>query len=786
MTLIPALQKLAETVEIVICSQTGGTIFHAGKSSPDDISASAAVLVQKLTDTGNTVGFGALSNIVVQGQTTSVIVPREEKIANVIVSSKTDGHQIISALNSEKWTFPISKRISKPISKLKPKLKPSSSLPPSSSTATGEKSSAPLISGARPKGFGATTAKLSASTPKSAAPPEKHVVPPPFVKTKTLTAKGTPPPVSHESAQTSPKKSGTQAETMPSPKAARKKLRNVSIPATPAARIMESIRMSLFSGDLADMNSQKQKMVECNLFNEKQQMEQFTGNLDVLCSEIIKLLSNSSTAKTELDSFLASSSTMNNSIQWGALIWQTRVYLSLGKIDDAEESVRAAYHLSHEFDSASRVATRCTIAEVYMMGNKLEQALKVIQTSKSIVNRNRFALLTAALSLTEAQLLAIKKAYNKSNDAAQRALETLPHSPYPKLFLARLAIFNKKFDEAKQLYDEILVSNSKQPDALSDMQILTAVMEGTVSIEIVETYFNLREMAPTHSRIVRLKEVLAQASGFQQLQNLLVWRLLGKGDFITSQLLHHPDKSSRHANRFKPNIVIGYGSSAIIIARYMEVDDYMETMSRDKTVGLQAPGSQLISDTPAPCLSLPPESILEMVESDISGKLFSGELDAFSMPDLLEFLRNGKRTGTLMCSCQGGVGAIEMIDGFLCCAIVPNVDNIGTLLLARGKITKERLARAIEAQEKDISGAKIGAILAEKGLVDPESIKEALVEQTFSAIRTMLEWTGGRFLFSPSNPNESPNRKLEIKLDIQFVMMEVFRKMDEENRDNGK
>jgi len=181
-------------------------------------------------------------------------------------------------------------------------------------------------------------------------------------------------------------------------------------------------------------------------------------------------------------------------------------------------------------------------------------------------------------------------------------------------------------------------------------------------------------------------------------------------------------------------------------------------------------------------LSMSPEHIQNFIDGGITEKALSGKLKEFPLPDLLEFLRTGRRTGSLICSSKNDVGVVELHKGFISCATVPNVDNIGSLLLKKGKIPKERIEEAVRSQHKDISGIKIGTILVEKGLVDIESIKDALTEQTFSAIRTMLDWEDGRFVFTPTEENVELPESVALKIDSQFILMELYRISDEKNR----
>jgi len=181
-------------------------------------------------------------------------------------------------------------------------------------------------------------------------------------------------------------------------------------------------------------------------------------------------------------------------------------------------------------------------------------------------------------------------------------------------------------------------------------------------------------------------------------------------------------------------------------------------------------------------LSMSPEHIQDIIDGSITEKALSGKLKDFSLPDLLEFLRTGHRTGSLICYSQNGVGVVELDKGFISCATVPNVDNIGSLLLKKGKIPKERIEEAVKSQLKDLSEIKIGALLVEKGIVDVKSMKDALTEQTFSAIQTMLDWQDGRFVFTPTEGNLELPESVSLKIDSQFILMKLCRISDEKNR----
>ena len=769
MNLISALSKLVDVKEVTIGTEDGRTIFHEGKSSADDINAAAIVCHQNLTTTGNALGLGHLNEFILQGKDSIVIVPREDKIATVMLGGKSDGKEVLKLLRDEKWVIPEGTSLSE-----------RASAGPSILGNAGTRK----VEQTPKKGPGSTVAKPAApfSTPGNRADTQRNGTPLAVPRPNLTGIPERPGAGTLQEAVAA----GSTRKNQVSPRssnAGTKKPHTTSIPATPANRTLSTIRLSLFSGDLSEASLQRSKVSEYNCFAEKQKEQQFVLSLDVLCEIVGQLLDNNLSVQNRLTSILEAPEPLDSSLQWAALVWQCRLYLSQGKLEAAEEIAISCYQISHEFDNATRAATHCLIANVYMMAEKLEGALKILKTGRTFAERSKTEILGASIAMMEAQIFAAMRNFSRSLTAAEEARQKFPHSAYPRIILARLAILNRNVPEAVKLYNEILANNSKQPDALMDLSIVSLIESDAIEMSVVDMYFHLRELAPSAERIALMKKVLSKTRGFVPLRNLLVWRLLGIGDENTARFLYQPNTTDTYVNKFKPNILIGYSDSAMVVTRYVDADKYIASLPDTTVEAALDPPSKVGTETTAPCLSLPPEKILNMLEANVAEKLFSGELKAFSMPDLLEFLRNGKRTGALVCSSDDGVGAIELQEGFISSAIVPDVDNIGTLLLEKGKITRERLAEAIKAQEKDISGTRIGSILADKGIVDSESIRQALIEQTFSAIRTMLKWTNGRFVFTPSSSDNSRAAKgIELKLDARFILMELFREMDESNR----
>ena len=555
-----------------------------------------------------------------------------------------------------------------------------------------------------------------------------------------------------------------------------------SIPPKPEVHTLKSLRLALFFGDVSSAKVLQVELARLSYPNKRESAEyaNFETALTSLTHTISRLLIGALNTEPELNVFVGRLKKIDESLYWAGLIWQSRLYLALGETDISEEKAREAYMVSRELDSDTKMSSICTLANTYIMSGKYDSAFNALKSSFGIASRCQIQAIQGMAYLTESQALAMKRLHLQAQISAKKAADILPRSPYPKLMNARLALLRKDFEKARAYYTEILMLNPTQPDAIEDLNILALVESNKLSLTHAGFFFARRELAPTPKVMGELMAFSQKAPELPLVKSLIVWRLLGQYKTDDAYQLYRKISSVAKSHRFKPNIVIGFGPSSIIAAGYQSMAEKLNTALERMKARKDNSGAGR-EDTPF-YLSLPPSELQEMIENGSQDSLFSGELKIFSLPELLEFLRNGKRTGSLICSSKEGVGAVEVSNGQISSAIVPEADNIGTLLLKKGKISKEALSRAVDTQQKDLAGTRIGAVLVEKGLVDAETIRAVIVEQTFSAIKQMMSWRDGRFVFTPAFEQETNKSYVEVKLDSQYVLMEIFRQIDEGNR----
>ncbi|PID38475.1 MAG: hypothetical protein CSA65_07015 [Proteobacteria bacterium] len=161
---------------------------------------------------------------------------------------------------------------------------------------------------------------------------------------------------------------------------------------------------------------------------------------------------------------------------------------------------------------------------------------------------------------------------------------------------------------------------------------------------------------------------------------------------------------------------------------------------------------------------------------------FTGDLQLLAVPDLLEFLKSSRRTGTLVVTSESGIGAVNLKGGNITGAAAPGSDNLGDILKRDGIVDEDTLKQAAAQQQADQPEQLLGSILVSQGVVDATQVRKALTQQVQSAIIQMLRWDTGRFAFEPEPPSKTTDEEIEIVLDTQGVLLDALREFDEQNR----
>jgi hypothetical protein len=157
----------------------------------------------------------------------------------------------------------------------------------------------------------------------------------------------------------------------------------------------------------------------------------------------------------------------------------------------------------------------------------------------------------------------------------------------------------------------------------------------------------------------------------------------------------------------------------------------------------------------------------------------TGNLRTMSLPDILQWIAQGQKTGTLHLERR----AVEKRLTFERGAIFTSWSNdpresLGQFLVSQRYVSEEQLFRALLAQEKE--GRLIGSILVDSGILKEDDLARALHAKAAESIYDLFLWPEGEFHFKE---DELPaNVHFHLELGVQGVILEGIRRVDEWSR----
>lgn len=154
-----------------------------------------------------------------------------------------------------------------------------------------------------------------------------------------------------------------------------------------------------------------------------------------------------------------------------------------------------------------------------------------------------------------------------------------------------------------------------------------------------------------------------------------------------------------------------------------------------------------------------------------------GSLKEASLPDVLQLLSMGKKTGCLAVTHRNNFGYIYFDKGRISYAsIVNRRDRLGDILVKSGSITKAQLEAAIAAQTVH-NEQRLGELLVSHGAISRDELHEQIRLQIEEAVYFLFTWTQGTFNFeSDVRPDE---QDLIVAINPESLLLEGARRVDE-------
>lgn len=154
-----------------------------------------------------------------------------------------------------------------------------------------------------------------------------------------------------------------------------------------------------------------------------------------------------------------------------------------------------------------------------------------------------------------------------------------------------------------------------------------------------------------------------------------------------------------------------------------------------------------------------------------------GSLKEASLPDVIQLLFLGRRTGCLALADRHNFGTIHFDEGHIIYAsIVNRRDRLGDILVRNGRITAEALQQAVDRQDGDREH-KLGEILVELGALSRQELENYMRMQIEEAVYYLFTWTAGTFNFEAG---VGPEREdFLVRINPEFLLLEGARRVDE-------
>jgi tetratricopeptide (TPR) repeat protein len=156
-----------------------------------------------------------------------------------------------------------------------------------------------------------------------------------------------------------------------------------------------------------------------------------------------------------------------------------------------------------------------------------------------------------------------------------------------------------------------------------------------------------------------------------------------------------------------------------------------------------------------------------------------GDLRTMPLPDVLQWVATGRKTGTLHVERRSVQKRIILREGsiFSSWSNDPR-ESLGQFLIRLGLLTEEQLFRALLAQEE--RGRMLGSILVTDGVLTEDGLRRALKAKAEETVYDLFLWPSGLFEFREGELPE--DILITFDTPVTPVILEGIRRVDEWQR----
>ena len=157
----------------------------------------------------------------------------------------------------------------------------------------------------------------------------------------------------------------------------------------------------------------------------------------------------------------------------------------------------------------------------------------------------------------------------------------------------------------------------------------------------------------------------------------------------------------------------------------------------------------------------------------------AGNLRTMPLPDILQWIATGRKTGTLHLSRRSIEKRLVFEEGVIHSSWSNDPrESLGQFLIRDGLLTEEQLFKALLRQEAE--GRLLGSVLVADGALDEEKLRVTLRHKAEETVYDLFLWPDGQFEF---HENEVPfDVVVHVDLNVTEVVLEGVRRVDDWER----
>jgi hypothetical protein len=159
--------------------------------------------------------------------------------------------------------------------------------------------------------------------------------------------------------------------------------------------------------------------------------------------------------------------------------------------------------------------------------------------------------------------------------------------------------------------------------------------------------------------------------------------------------------------------------------------------------------------------------------------VLEGNLDDFTLPDILRLLAFTSKSGRLAIHREGAAGRIDLADGRLREASA-DADrlSIARRLLGAGLVSVADLEPVLRDRAALPTDLELARALVDAGTLESGTLAEVLREQTVDAVFDLLRWTEGSFRFEGGAPDASGGQVLDLAVPVDEVLTDATARLE--------